>query len=48
MVCIAALGMGTDLKPVAGTSRHVIAAVRLSLAVLGAMGVALIRALGVA
>ena len=48
IISMAALGLGTDLKTVAGAGPRVIAAVTASLAVLIAMSVALIRVLGIA
>ncbi len=47
IVSMAALGLGTDLKTVAGAGPQVIAAVTGSLALLMAMSVVLIRALGI-
>ena len=44
---MAALGLGTDLRVVARSGGAVIAAVTLSLAVLGAISVALIWTLGI-
>jgi len=48
IISMAALGLGTDLKTVAGAGPRVIAAVTGSLAVLMVISFALIRALGVA
>ncbi len=45
---MAALGLGTDLKTVAGAGPRVIAAVTASLALLMAMSFALIRVIGIA
>ena len=47
-ISMAALGLGTDLKTVAGAGPRVIAAVTGSLALLMAMSFALIRAIGIA
>ncbi|MGI4794879.1 MAG: YeiH family protein [Janthinobacterium lividum] len=48
IISMAALGLGTDLKTVAGAGPRVIAAVTASLALLLAMSIALIRTLGIA
>ena len=48
IISMAALGLGTDLKTVAGAGLQVIAAVTGSLALLMAMSIALIRVLGIA
>lgn len=48
IISMAALGLGTDLKTVAGAGPRVIAAVTGSLALLMAMSIALIRTLGIA
>ena len=48
IISMAALGLGTDLKTVAGAGPRVIAAVTFSLALLMAMSFALIRAIGIA
>jgi uncharacterized membrane protein YadS len=47
VVAMAALGLGTDLRVVARAGGRVTAAVTLSLVVLGAISLGLIRALGV-
>ena len=48
IISMAALGLGTDLKTVAGAGPRVIAAVTASLALLLAMSIVLIRTLGIA
>ena len=48
VIAMAALGLGTDLKTVAGAGPRVIAAVTASLALLMAMSFALIRAISIA
>lgn len=48
IISMAALGLGTDLRTVAGAGPRVIAAVTGSLAVLMAISIALIRVLGIA
>jgi len=48
IVSMAALGLGTDLKVVARAGARVVAAVTLSLVVLGVISFGLIRALGIA